>query len=226
MGMRRTLLLSLMVVAMLVVGGCGAKEAAQGETGGAAAPADTASDENGLGDFAGMNDTNLLVMGTLRLEGTGDAVTPEQAGKLLPLWSALQSGALRGTAESDAVLKQIRGQMTEEQLAAIDAMGLTADAWRTWLQEQGLGGGLGEGQGPEGAPGPFASMSEEERAEMREQFQSMTADERATAMAERGIEGPAGGAGRGGQGGAGGFAGSGNPLLRPLIDLLTERAAE
>ena len=66
-------------------------------------------------------------------------------------------------------------------------------------------------------------MSEEDRAAMREQFQSMTEDERATAMAESGMERPEGGAA--GRGGGGGF-GSSNAALQPLIDLLTERAAE
>jgi hypothetical protein len=34
-----------------------------------------------------------LALGTLRLEETGDAVTPEQAATLLPLWQAIQGGS-------------------------------------------------------------------------------------------------------------------------------------
>ena len=34
---------------------------------------------------------NQLAYGTLRLEGTADAVAADQAAKLLPLWQALQA---------------------------------------------------------------------------------------------------------------------------------------
>jgi hypothetical protein len=77
-------------------------------------------------------------------------------------------------------------------------------------------------------------MSEEERAQMREEFQNMTPEERETAMAERGFEQPEGGpeggppeGGTGGRGqGPGGGMRGGNAMLDPLIALLTERAAQ
>jgi len=221
MSMRRVMVLSMAVVAAVMLIGCGAK----GESG-RAAPSDPMVEADDPGGGTGANGVNWLAIGTMQLEGSDDAVTQKQAAKLLPLWTAIQAGSLRGTAEQDAVLKQIRGEMTEAQLAAIDAMEMTPEGGQAWMGEQGLGAGPDEGQRPGGGQGPFGEMSEEERAEMREQFQSMTDDERATAMAERGIQRPEGG-GRGGQGGAGGFGGGGgNPLLQPLIDLLTERAAE
>jgi hypothetical protein len=110
--------------------------------------------------------SSQLVLGTLKLEETANAVTPEQAATLLPLWQALQGG-VTAQAEVDAVLKQIEGTMTQEQLAAIAAMQLTQEDLRAWMEEQGvgMGGGMPEGGGPGG--GPFGDMSEEERANMR-----------------------------------------------------------
>ncbi len=184
---------------------------------------------------------NQLALGTLRLEETEHTVTSEQAKTLLPLWQALQGGV---TAEDEvsAVLKGIEGAMTEEQLATIADMALTQEDVRAWMEDQGLGAGGGfpgaagdsdaratrqAGMGGEGmlsgenAPpdmatrmAEFQSMSEEEREAMR-----------ATAQAGGGIGAGRGGAVRGtGADGTIGGVGQARLLLRPLIDLLAERA--
>ena len=59
---------------------------------------------------------------------------------------------------------------------------------------------------------------------LREEMQNMTDEERATRIAEMGIERPEG-AQEGRTGNPGGRAGRFNALLDPLIELLTERAA-
>lgn len=69
---------------------------------------------------------NQLAIGTLMLEDTDQAVTQEQATKLLPLWQMLQS--LYGSnsvaqEEVDAVVKQLRQAMTDVQLETIRATG-------------------------------------------------------------------------------------------------------
>lgn len=178
----------------------------------------------------GLDATSGLVLGTLRLEGTPDAVTPEQAASLLPLWTVIQGGSLQGAAETEAVLKQVQANMSEAQLAAIEAMGLTMEDMEAWMQEQGIEmpapRGDGQGGGP-GSPGALGDLSEEERAKMREQFQNMSAEERATRMAEMGVERPEGD--QGGPPNPGmmpGGGGQSNMLLAPLIDLLTARAAQ
>jgi hypothetical protein len=115
-----------------------------------------------------------LVLGTLRLEETGNAVTPEQAQSLLPLWQSLQGG-VTAQVEVNAVLKQIEKTMTQDQLAAIAAMRLTQEDLRSWMQEQGVGGGFaGPGGGQELSPdelatrqAEFGNMSEEDRANLR-----------------------------------------------------------
>ncbi|MEJ5311333.1 MAG: hypothetical protein WHX52_16340 [Anaerolineae bacterium] len=181
-----------------------------------------------------LDNVSRLTLGTFKLEGSDNAVTPEQAARLLPLWKLIQGGTLKSDAETNAVVKQIEGQMTEAQLAAINALGLTMEDMRAWMQEQGIAmpapdGAAGNGQS---APGGMPAMTDEERAQMRERFENMTEEERATAMAEGGFQrpegAPQGGNGQppaGGRWGMGGARG-GNMLLEPLIKLLTERAAQ
>lgn len=161
--------------------------------------------------------SSQLVLGTLRLEGTENAVTPEQAKTLLPLWQALAGGNLTDETEVNAVLKQIEGSMTKEQLTAIVAMKLTSADMTTWMQEQGMafrppdgqGGAYpnpgrtpGAGNGP-GGPG---NMSEEERAALR------------ATMEAGGFTPPGGNRQFVTRGGQGSF------LIRPLIQLLAVRA--
>jgi hypothetical protein len=178
----------------------------------------------------GLDATSELVLGTLRLEGTADAVTPEQAANLLPLWTMIQGGSLESDAETAAVLKQIQANMSDAQLAAIEAMGLTMDDVQAWMQEQGIemptGGPEGQaGAQGQGGPGALGDLSEDERAQMREQFQNMDSEERATRMAEMGAERPEGAPDGGANPGAPGIRGQSNAMLAPLIDLLAERAA-
>jgi hypothetical protein len=94
-----------------------------------------------------------LAIGTLLLEGTDEAVTVEQAGDLLPSWQML--GALQGSgtaaqAEMDAVLDQIQGRMTTEQLTAIQEMQLTPSSMLEMAQQSGGFGGLKDGGGQGG----------------------------------------------------------------------------
>jgi hypothetical protein len=174
-----------------------------------------------------------LVLGILRLEETENAVTPKQATALLPLWQALRGG-VTAQAEVNAVLKQMEGTMTPEQLSAIAAMQLTQDDLRAWMEEQGLGMGPGPGQGGGGqemSPDGRATRQAEfaggemppEMATRRAQFESMSEEDlaalRATAQAGGGMPG-----GPGSRGGTGG--GEFIILLNPLIELLEARAGE
>ena len=169
---------------------------------------------------------NQLALGTIQLEETENAMTPDQATALLPLWQALQGG-VTAEAEVNAVLKQIEGTMTQDQLQAIAALQLTQEDLRAWMEEQGLGMGGGfpgaggdmseeeqeslratvEASGGMPGGGPFGDLSEEERADMRATME-------------------AGGGGMTGRPGSGAGGRQFGPLLNPLIELLTERAAE
>jgi hypothetical protein len=184
----------------------------------------TEAGSTGLAERAGgLGGVNALALGTLALEDTEHAVTREQARALLPLWQMVQGGSLQGDAETQAVLKQIEGEMTASQLMAIEAMALTMDDMQTALQARGVEMPAPT-TGRQAAPGNLQGLSEDERAQMREQFQNMTAEERATRMAELGMEVPE--ARQGGAPPSGAFGGrQANLILEPLITLLNERAS-
>jgi len=67
-----------------------------------------------------------LILGMLNLEETDNAVSPEQAKKLLPMFYVLQD--LNDTAaqeEIDGLVNQIQETLTDDQVKAIDGMNLT-----------------------------------------------------------------------------------------------------
>jgi hypothetical protein len=189
--------------------------------------------------------SSQLMLGTLLLEETQRAVTPEQAKTLLPLWQALQGG-VTAQAEVNAVLKQIEGTMTQEQLQAIAAMQLTQEDLQTWMEENNIrpggvftgtmqwqGGTPGPrgtppagfgGESPGGGPPGGGTMSPE-MATRRAEFANMSDEEREAARATMQAGGGMPG-GPGGPGGRGGGRGGFGALLRPLIELLKERAGE
>jgi hypothetical protein len=217
----------LAALAVVVLAGCGGGEATE-------APADAGESESYTSAVLdtsytdALNVSTQLVLGTLRLEQTESAVTPKQAAALLPLWQALRGG-VTAPAEVNAVLKQVEGTMTEEQLAAIATMQLTPEDLQAWMEEQGLGAGgfRGADQDPDVRATRQAEFSggemPPEMATRRAEFENMSDEEReamrATAQAGGGFPG---GAGLGGRGGAGGRAFG--FLLNPLIELLEARA--
>jgi len=234
----RYVLLAIGLVAALLLGACKQAEPT---------PVPVALPDGETGGPGGvLQGTTGLAMGTFRLEETENAVTPEQAAKLLPLWKVIQSGSLQGSAETEAVLKQIEGVFDDDQLAAIEEMELTFQDIGTWMQSPAAkalgiempaaseGGDTGTSERPGG--GAFQNMTEEQRNQFRQEFQNLSPEQRATRMAEMGIQRPEGGAPPSGPGGfgdgqggrPGGFGGRGGDsfLVEPLIELLTERAAE
>jgi len=81
-----------------------------------------------------------LVLGTLKLEGTPQAVDPTMAAQLLPLYTLLQQLTTSGSAaqaEIDAVLDQIQGTMTADQIHAIAAMKLTQTDLTNYFGQSG-----------------------------------------------------------------------------------------
>lgn len=144
--------------------------------------------------------TQLLV-GTLKLEETDLAVEPELASELLPLWQmarSLSDSDTAAEAEVTAITKQIQQAMTNEQIGAIANMQVTQAGLMEMLGDLGFG---------------FAGRGQE-----------MSPDERATALAQRGIDpnimAGRGGPGSGGQG-RGGFGENLSPEERDR--LLAER---
>jgi hypothetical protein len=231
------LVLLLVVAALVACGGEAAPAADEQEN-----LAQTIESDEGSGGYTSevlvisyeraLPASNQLALGTFRLEGTENAVTPDQAKALLPLWQAIQGGALQSDAETNAVLKQIEGTMTAEQLAAIAALQLTFEEMGTWMQEQGVN--FGRPAGAAVGQGALADMSEEERTAMRATrqaggeggfgrggFADMSEEEREALRATAEASGMTfGGRSAGARRGGTAF------LAEPLVELLTQRAAE
>jgi hypothetical protein len=99
----------------------------------------------------------LLAFGTLKLAETNNAVTHGQAAEMVLLWQALQTMSQSGNsavAETEALLDQIEGSFSPEQITAINALKLSQTDLQTWATENnvtlGTGsgeGGMGQGQG-------------------------------------------------------------------------------
>ncbi len=150
---------------------------------------------------------NQLALGTLKLEGSGNAVTPEQAQELALYWQALKALAADSTSateETTAVQAQIVEAMTQVQLEAIAAMQLTSADLNEFYVEQGVELTTPEpGVTPQGGKNSGLSTEEKEAA-------------RATAEA---LGTPVGA-------GGGGSAARKDILLDTLIELLGQRAGE
>jgi hypothetical protein len=123
-----------------------------------------------------------LILGIFKLEGTGQAISKEQAGFLLPLYSNLKviiesMTPAQGTqgkpdsqpqavntetqAQIDTITKDILAALTPEQVKAISEMKITREVAQTIMTEKGIsiggrgqGGAMpgGNGQPPEGTP--------------------------------------------------------------------------
>jgi hypothetical protein len=93
----------------------------------------------------------MLLVGTLKLDNTDQAVSADEAAKLLPLWQAyrsLSSSQTAAEAEVDALLNQIQTTMTTEQVQKIKGMNLTDTDMMDLMQS------MGGGMGPQGTPNP------------------------------------------------------------------------
>jgi hypothetical protein len=93
-----------------------------------------------------------LALGTLKLEGTNQALTADQAKTLLPLWKAVKSLSANSASspiEVQALFDQIKENMTVDQTQAIDKLDLSAENLRTIMTSLGIqGGAAGGGQRP------------------------------------------------------------------------------
>ena len=145
--MKRILIFTLILSAILIAS---CAPAATPTTG------DTYTSPNLPADYENaMPVRNQLAIGAMKLDGSANAVTSEQAAKLLPLYQALRGTSTSGGASQEeiaALLTQIEGTMTAEQLSAIRDMKLTFADMQTWATENGItlstnGGVPGSGMG-------------------------------------------------------------------------------
>jgi len=91
--------------------------------------------------------TTQIALGTLKLDNTDNAITADQATKLLPLWETMKVLETSDTAakqEIDALDTQIQETMTDQQMQAITSMNLTRQDMVSVMQAQGTGPGNGQ----------------------------------------------------------------------------------
>jgi hypothetical protein len=84
--------------------------------------------QNQLPNMANQPIEQKLALGTLKLEGTDQAVSADEAKMLLPLWKAvkaLSSSSNTSTEETKALYQQIQEAMTAEQVQAIKDLSIT-----------------------------------------------------------------------------------------------------
>lgn len=177
--MKKAISFSILTIFALVLTACGGSASAQSNNGSRQSNGSNGNTSTPLPESA------KLLIGTLKLDGTSQAVTAQQAVQLIPLWqlyASLETSSTAASQEVDATVQQIQSTMTAAQLQAIDGMNLTRRDEFTTLQQMGLGQANASG-----TPAPGS---------------------RTQGQGGGGFGG--GGFDRGGFGG-GGFAGGGNP---------------
>ena len=138
---RIALLLVVLMVTSLLLSACSSKNSTASTSGTGTQGQNQASN---AASNAALSPAAKLAVGTLKLEGTAQAVTAEQASTLLTLWQAYQALSNSDTTaqvELDAVVKQIQEAMTADQIKAMDAMSITRQTMNELMQSMGLGNG-------------------------------------------------------------------------------------
>jgi hypothetical protein len=127
--MKSKIILPLLLIPMLLLAACGSPTTR------------TAANTPGGANSQAMPLPEKLALGTLKLEGTTNAVTAKQASDLLPLWQVYSSLITSDTAaqeEKDALAQQIQETMGSEQIKAIDNLNLTQRDVFASMQQLGI----------------------------------------------------------------------------------------
>lgn len=127
----KKLLFLFSTLCLLTLTACGAFSPAQ--------PGAALASQGGAGASA-LPATTQLLLGTLKLDGTAQAVTVDQAEELLPLWqtmSVLVNSDTAADEEKEALIAQIQETMTADQMLAITGMNLTREDLLSLMQQQG-----------------------------------------------------------------------------------------
>jgi predicted small secreted protein len=191
--MKKTIFILLSFLMMLTIAACGNVSAGVDQDVSGSDPAEERPLETPM--------ETQLMLGTVKLEETDNAVNSVQASELLPLWKTLRSLVSSETAaqaEIDAVIAQIQDTMSDEQMMAIEEMGLTMQDFASVAETLGIDTGFA---------GRFGDMDPEKKATMEAMRES--------GEIPSGGEFPEGGfpgGGRGGGQGLGGGFGSGEEV--------------
>jgi hypothetical protein len=163
--MKTNLLIIISLVSISILAACA--PAAPGVV--PAVPTSLASEYLSIAYTDAANLRSQLAYGTLELAGTPNAVTPDQAKALLPLWQAiiaLSGDETTASEELTAVQDQITAAMTADQLKAIASMQITNSKLGEFYAEYGLVLPTPI-PGVTKVPGSGSGKTEEEKAAMR-----------------------------------------------------------
>ncbi|MBC8508776.1 MAG: hypothetical protein ISR58_15705 [Anaerolineales bacterium] len=132
--MKKTIFTLTLLTFVLILAACGSSTSEVG------------SNENDNQEFTLPLDMQLLI-GTVKLDESENAIDAEQAAELLPLWKALRSlseSETAASAEVEALVNQIQDSMTSEQIEAIEAMELSMSDFADVRETLGIEGGFGD----------------------------------------------------------------------------------
>lgn len=139
--MKNKIVLPLLLILILMLSACGSTTANNNFNGQGNGQGQGNGNGQGNGAAQTMPLAEKLAVGTLKLEGTGNAVTAKQAADLLPLWQVYSSLITSDTAaqeEKDALAEQIQETMTSDQIKVIDGLNLTQREVFASMQQLGI----------------------------------------------------------------------------------------
>jgi hypothetical protein len=134
-------LTSLCILGILVLSACNASQDQAEQSPPGSDPAGQMETGSGLSVLQ-------LTLGTFKLDQTDTPIDAEEASELLPLWKALRSLSQNDTTaaeELQALIVQIEGTLTSEQVKAVQNMNLSFQDVQSVSQELGLNLGAGGG---------------------------------------------------------------------------------
>jgi hypothetical protein len=139
--MKKAPLLIILFVLLFVLTACGSGNASTNTAG--SGNASTNSFRSGAASTP-LDAESKLALGTLKLEGTKQAIDPKMAANLIPLWQLLyqlKSSTSSAPQEVTAVVDQIKATMTPVQVSTINNMTLSqADIFTAFQQANGSSG--------------------------------------------------------------------------------------
>ena len=145
--MKKAPLLTILFALLFVVTACGSGNASTNNSG--SGNASTNSFRSGAAASTPLDAESKLALGTLKLEGTKQAIDPKMAANLIPLWQLLyqlKSSTSSAPQEVTAVVDQIKATMTPVQVSTINNMTLTqVDIFTAFQQANGSSGTTGTG---------------------------------------------------------------------------------
>jgi len=134
--MKKAPLLTILFALLFVLTACGSGSASINNAG--SGNASTNSFRSGAAASTPLDAESKLALGTLKLEGTKQAIDPKMAASLIPLWQLLyqlKSSTSSAPQEVTAVVDQIKATMTPVQVSTINNMTLTqADIFTAFQQ--------------------------------------------------------------------------------------------